>query len=179
MEAWTLCWTFTPLSMGRHHHSNHISVDTKSIRAFSSPSSLGTAFKPALNNASHQFANACRKNTECCHFNTIQPFCYSEHWLTQPCTNTSSTLQWESATSHVSSLSTVGNMSSAKMSGRNLENLQINNPGGQMAEWLGNRDINQKVAGSILLWKMTCPWARHFILFALGNVPVLTVSCSG
>ena len=48
-------------------------------------------------------------------------------------------------------------------------------PGGRfrMAERLGNRAINQKVAGSIPgRANMTlCPWARHL---PRGNVPVLT-----
>ena len=44
--------------------------------------------------------------------------------------------------------------------------------GGQMAERLGNRAINQKVAGLIPGHvKMTmCPWARHFNLFASGGM---------
>ena len=53
--------------------------------------------------------------------------------------------------------------------------------GGQMAERLGNRAINQKVASSIPGCEkiVLCPYARHFTLFASGNVPVLTVSRSG
>ena len=50
--------------------------------------------------------------------------------------------------------------------------------GSLMAKRLGNRAMNQKVAGLIPgRGKMTmCPWARHFTLLASGNVPVLTVS---
>ena len=40
-----------------------------------------------------------------------------------------------------------------------------------MAKQLGNRAINQRVAGSTL-----CPWARHLTLLASGNVPVLSRS---
>ena len=52
--------------------------------------------------------------------------------------------------------------------------------GSQMAEQLGNRFSNQKVAGSIPGRAITlCPWARHFTLLASGNVPLLAVSRSG
>ena len=45
-----------------------------------------------------------------------------------------------------------------------------------MAERLGNRASNPKVAGSSPGHAMTlCPWARHFNIHASGNVPVLTV----
>ena len=49
-----------------------------------------------------------------------------------------------------------------------------------MAEWLGKRAINQKVAGSIPdRAKMTlCPWALDPTRLG-GNVPVLTVTPSG
>ena len=51
---------------------------------------------------------------------------------------------------------------------------------GQMAERLGNRAINQKIAGSIPGQMTLCPRARHFTLLASGgNVPVLTLSRSG
>ena len=50
-----------------------------------------------------------------------------------------------------------------------------------MAEWLGNRAVNQKLAGSIpgrailhcVLGQGTSPYLPR------GNVPVLTVNCSG
>ena len=43
--------------------------------------------------------------------------------------------------------------------------------GGQMAERLGNRATNQKVAGSITGRKMLlCPRARHFTLLAWGGM---------
>ena len=51
----------------------------------------------------------------------------------------------------------------------------------QMVERLGNRAINQKVAGSVLPCHMTlCPWGKalHPTSFG-GNVPVLTLSRSG
>ena len=50
--------------------------------------------------------------------------------------------------------------------------------GSQVAERLGNRAINQKVAG---LTKMTlCPLGKALHLTCLGgNVPVVTVSRSG
>ena len=51
--------------------------------------------------------------------------------------------------------------------------------GGQMAERLGIRAINQKVAGSIPDGRhQSCPWARHFTLLARGGCPC-TVSHSG
>ena len=52
--------------------------------------------------------------------------------------------------------------------------------GGQMAERLGSRAINQKVVGSIPgRGKLRCVLG-HFTLIASGeNVPVLTVSRSG
>ena len=53
-----------------------------------------------------------------------------------------------------------------------IESGSRNGVGSQMAERLGNRAINQKVAGSMTL----CPWASYFTLLASGNVPVLTVS---
>ena len=42
-----------------------------------------------------------------------------------------------------------------------------------MAEWLGNRAINEKVAGSIpgSAEITLCPWARHFTLLASGACP--------
>ena len=40
----------------------------------------------------------------------------------------------------------------------------------QMGEQLGNRAMNQKVAGSIP-GMMLCPWARHFTLLASGECP--------
>ena len=43
--------------------------------------------------------------------------------------------------------------------------------GGQMAEWIWNWAINQKVAGSRPCKMTLCPWARHFTLFALGECP--------
>ena len=50
-----------------------------------------------------------------------------------------------------------------------------------MAEWLGNRAINQKVASSIpRRAKMTCLWGKALHPTCLGgNAPVLTVSRSG
>ena len=55
------------------------------------------------------------------------------------------------------------------------------NQGGQMAERLGNRATNQKVAGSIPNHaKLHCvPGQGTSPYFPLGNVPVLTVSRSG
>ena len=44
----------------------------------------------------------------------------------------------------------------------------LDSAGGQMAERLGNRAINQKVAGSIAKM-MLCPWVRHFTLLASGE----------
>ena len=50
--------------------------------------------------------------------------------------------------------------------------------GGQMAERLGSRAINQTVVGSSQI--TLCPWARHFHPTCLKeNVPVLTVTRSG
>ena len=51
-------------------------------------------------------------------------------------------------------------------------NLRRGTGGGQMAERLGSRAINQKVASLIPgSEKMTlCPWARHFTLLASGGL---------
>ena len=42
--------------------------------------------------------------------------------------------------------------------------------GGQMAERLGNRAFNQKVAGSILGQMTLCPWERHLTLLAAAGI---------
>ena len=48
--------------------------------------------------------------------------------------------------------------------------------GGQMAERLGNRAVNQKVSGSIPSVPMTfCPWARHFTLLDSGGMSLYLV----
>ena len=59
----------------------------------------------------------------------------------------------------------------------------VSSGGGQMAERLGNRTIDQKVAGSIpgRAKQITlCSWSKALHPTCLGeNVPVLTVSHSG